>query len=232
MNTITLNGIASNTITGLLIQELPAITRPKMRVQQTTVDGRPGDIITKLGYESYDREVSVGLHGSFDIDEVVAFFSGEGEAIFSNEPDKVYQYCFIDKADFTRLVRFRTAKIKMHCQPYKHSATEGAVAKTLSGASGSFTITNSGNTSAKPTLDIVGSGTVQISVPGQVLQINMANDPEVIIDCEQLEAYYGNALKNRLVTGNLNGFILAPGENTISWENATRITLTNYSRWI
>ena len=39
MNTITLNGTASTTLAGLLIQSLPPITRPKMRIQQTTVDG-------------------------------------------------------------------------------------------------------------------------------------------------------------------------------------------------
>lgn len=228
MNTITLNGVASSSKAGLLIQSLPAITRPKMRVQQTTVDGRPGDIITDLGYDAYDREMSVGLHGAFDIDSIVAYFSGSGKAIFSNESDKVYDYNFIEKVDYERLLRFRTAKIKIHVQPYKHSATE--TAKTFTAAS--FTITNSGNTESAPTIDIIGSGTVTISTTGASFQVDMSNDAEVIVDTETLEAYMGTALKNRLVTGNIGNFRLAPGANTITVDGATSVTFTNYSRWI
>jgi len=229
MNTITLNGVSSSSKTGLLIQSLPAITRPKMRVQQTTVDGRPGDIITELGYEAYDRELSVGLHGSFDIDAIVAYFSGSGKAIFSNESDKVYDYTFIEKVDYERLLRFRTAKIKMHVQPYKHSATE--TAKTFTAAS--FSLTNSGNTESAPTIDIIGSGTVTVAITGGAsFQVDMSNDAEVIVDTETLEAYMGTALKNRLVTGNIGNFRLAPGANTITVSGATSVTFTNYSRWI
>lgn len=231
-NIITLNGVASTTKTGLLIQSLPAITRPKMRTQQTTVDGRPGDIITELGYEAYDREVSVGLHGAFDINDIVAYFSGSGKAIYSNEPDKVYDYTFIDKVDYERLLRFRTAKIKMHVQPYKHSATE--TAKTFTAAS--FTVTNSGNTDSAPTIDIIGSGTVTVSVTvgglTRAFQVDMTNDAEIIVNTETLEAYMGNVLKNRQVTGNIGLFRLAPGDNTITMSGATSVMISNYSRWI
>lgn len=229
MNTVTLNGVNSTMYAGLLIQELPAITRPKMRVQQTTVDGRSGDIITDLGYDSYDRELRVGLHGCFDIDAIISFFSGKGEAIFSNEPEKIYNYQFIEKVDYTRLLKYKTAKIKMHVQPYKHSSVDG----TVVGTSGSVEVYNSGNIDSAPTLDIVGTGTVQVSVPGGAFQVDMSNDLEVIVDTEKLEAYYGNALKNRLVTGNLKQFRLKPGMNTIEWTGSvTEIGISRYSRWI
>ena len=237
MNTITLNGTSSTTVTGLLIQELPPITRPKMRTQQTTIDGRAGDIITDLGYDAYDRETSVGLHGAFDIDSVIAFFSGKGEAVFSNEPDKVYDYEFLEKVDYNRLLRFRTAKVKMHVQPYKHKYNETPEVKNLSGASGTFTITNAGNFYANPVIDIVGSGTVTLEVEDGLLthsfSVDMSNDGEVIVDTEKLETYYGNALKNRLVTGNIGNFKLNPGANTINWSGAiTRLSFTRFSRWI
>lgn len=237
MNTITLNGVSSTTMTGLLIQELPAITRPKMRVLQTTVDGRAGDLITDLGYEAYDREMRIGLHGNFEIDAVIAYFSGSGKAIFSNEPDKLYDYEFIEKVDYERLLRFRTAKVRMHVQPYKHSATEGTITQALTGTSGTFTITNNGNTASKPVLDIIGSGTVSVSVPegnlARAFSVNMADDAEVIVDTENMEAYYGNALKNRLVTGNIGRFSLQPGINTISWDGSiSSIDISGYSRWI
>ena len=71
MNYIILNGVNSNTITGLLIQELPPISKPLMRTQIDQIDGRDGDIVTKLGYGTVDKELSIGLHGNYDIDAVI-----------------------------------------------------------------------------------------------------------------------------------------------------------------
>ena len=77
-NTVIINGVSSATIGGLLIQELPPITKPPMRYEQIEIDGRSGDIITRLGYGAYDKTFRVGLHGSYDINEVIAFFSQNG----------------------------------------------------------------------------------------------------------------------------------------------------------
>lgn len=126
-NTITLNGIASTTIAGLLIQELPAISKPLMRTTIEEIDGRDGDIVTELGYSAYDKEITIGLYGSFDINAVIAYFATEGTVVFSNEPDKFYRYKIIDKIDYERLVRYRTATVKLHCQPFKYPTSETPV---------------------------------------------------------------------------------------------------------
>ena len=126
-NTITLNGISSDTITGLLIQELPAIVKPAIRTTIEEIDGRDGDIVTELGYSAYDKEITIGLYGSFDINAVIAYFATEGTVVFSNEPDKFYRYKIIDQIDYERLVRYRTATVKLHCQPFKYPTSETPV---------------------------------------------------------------------------------------------------------
>ena len=123
-NYIILNDVNSNTINGLLIQELPPISKPKMRTQIEEIDGRAGDIVTQLGYAAYTKTISIGLYGDFDIDEVISYFNSAGTVVFSNEPDKYYNYEIIDQIDFNRLVRFRTAKVKMHVQPFKYPTEE------------------------------------------------------------------------------------------------------------
>lgn len=125
-NTITLNGVESSTIPGLLIQELPAISKPLMRTEVETIDGRDGDITTDLGFSAYDKQISIGLFADYDIDQIIAYFNSKGTVIFSNEPDKFYNYEIVDQIDFERLVRYRTATVTMHCQPFKYSTTEGA----------------------------------------------------------------------------------------------------------
>lgn len=125
-NYITLNGKNSNEINGLLIQELPPISKPQIRTEVEEIDGRDGDIVTKLGFAAYDKEFTVGLYKDFDINAIIAYFNSEGTVVFSNEPDKYYNYQIIDQIDFERLVRYRTATVRMHCQPFKYSNTEGA----------------------------------------------------------------------------------------------------------
>lgn len=124
MNYIILNGQISTNIPGLLISELPPITKPLIRTQVEEIDGRDGDIVTKLGYSAYNKEFTIGLYGDYDIDEVIQYFNSEGTVTFSNEPDKYYNYQILDQIDFERLIRFRTATVVMHVQPFKYSVTD------------------------------------------------------------------------------------------------------------
>lgn len=123
-NTITLNGKESTEVTGLLIQELPPISKPLLRTEIEEIDGRDGDIITALGYSAYNKEATIGLYGDFDIDEIIAYFNSEGTVVFSNEPDKYYNYKIMEQIDFERLVRYRTATVTFHVEPFKYSTTE------------------------------------------------------------------------------------------------------------
>lgn len=123
-NYIELNGKSSLEIQGLIIQELPPISKPKIRTNIEEIDGRDGDIVTKLGYSAYEKDFKIGLYGDFDIDEVIDYFNTSGQVTFSNEHDKYYNYQILDQIDFERLVRFRTATVKMHVQPFKYSNVE------------------------------------------------------------------------------------------------------------
>lgn len=91
-----------------------------MRTEIEEIDGRDGDIVTELGYAAYDKQFTIGLYGSYDIDQVIKYFAGSGTVIFSNEPDKYYRYRIIDQIDYARLLRFKTATVTMHCQPFKY----------------------------------------------------------------------------------------------------------------
>ena len=233
MSYIILNGEPSNQITGLLIQKLPPISLPPVRTQVETIDGRDGDIVTTLGYGAYDKTLSVGLYGDFDINQIIKYFASEGTVVFSSEPDKYYKYKILNQIDFNRLIRFRTANVTLHVQPFKYNAEE----VPASSSSSPLAVTNLGNTTARPRLTITGLGTVSIYLNGnQIFSVNMgASEIEIVIDSEEMNAYddSGN-LMNRSVTGNYESFILQTGENEVSWSGGTvsNVTVENYSRWL
>nr|DAP22354.1 MAG TPA: distal tail protein [Caudoviricetes sp.] len=355
INYIEMNGEKSTSVKGLIIQSLPPITKPKMRTSNATIDGRDGDVVTKLGYSAYDKQLSIGLHGDFDIDDAIAFFDSEGEVVFGNEPDKYYRYQILDQIDFDRLVRFRTAKVKMHVQPFKYDAVDrtfdivnqflhvqdstaskfGITVTSSDGSirvsgmatndvdievpiermslSGSYTLTasasgtaagcalrlidgspsrsfgdtymelrsdgdstmtatadssaeydalwldikagtsvnftlsvtmasdsfnqialtNRGNVASRPTVTVYGSGNVELAINAVTVLSFSIDDGYITIDAEEMNAYHGDALMNRHVTGDYSDLRLNVGENVISWNgDVTAIRVEDFSRWL
>lgn len=233
MNYLVLNGKSSLYIQGLLISELPPVSKPQMRTQVDTVDGRDGDIVTDLGFQAYDREVSIGLTRNFDIDDVTDYFNSEGIAIFSNEPTLYYKYKIVQQIDYERLIRFRKAKVVFHVQPFKYSTIETPLAYEIDEQT-AIKVFNSGNYKSKPKMTIYGTGQIVLALNGtNILTINLGAEGSITIDTATLEAYKGTVLKNRLVKGDYDKFALIKGENTISWTGTvSKIEIDDYSRWI
>ena len=231
---IILNGINSQTIQGLIIQSLPPISKPKQRVQIEEIDGKSGDIITPLGFSAYDKEISIGLSYNYDIDDVIEYFNSSGTVVFSNEEDKYYNYTIIEQIDFEKLLRFKTATVKLHVQPFKYSLTDNEKNFTITSSTQNIQIRNNGNIYSKPVLTIEGTGTIGIYLNGtQMFSIALSNLGSIVIDTNNMEAYLGSTLLNRIVVGDYDNFKLNVGKNTITWSGSvTSIKIQNYNRWI
>ena len=222
----------SRYLKGLLIQELPPITKPLMRTSIEQIDGRDGDVITRLGYSAYDKKMKIGLFGDYDIDDIITFFNSSGTIIFSNEPEKYYVYDILDAIDYERLMRFRTAEITYHVQPFKYSSIEKL--KVFSNPTSVITVRNNGNYVSKPIIHIKGTGIINLSLNGvQLFRIDLSTTNSITIDTGRLEAYNDDVLMNRYVVGDYDKFILKVGANSVSWDGAlTYIAFEKLSRWI
>lgn len=232
MNYCVLNGIKSNTVKGLLIQSLPAITKPLMRTQIEQIDGRDGDVVTELGYSAYDKQMKIGLYGDFEINDVIKFFSSEGTVVFSNEVDKYYNYKIIAQIDFERLIKYRTATVTFHVQPFKYSAVDESITEDTTEIT-SISVFSRGNTTAKPRITLYGSGIVNISLNGKAIFVVDIDDEFITIDATEMNAFQGDVLKNRFVQGDYDDLSFHFGTNVLSWSgNVTQITVENFSRWI
>ena len=231
MNYIIWNDKDSRDIEGLLICELPPITKPQMRAKETVVDGVDGSIIEELGYESYDKSISIGLRSGADIDEIMSYFTGNGNIVFSNESDKYYRATIIKSIDYSRLLRFRVAKVTFRVQPFKYERVETEIIGNSTVQS--LNVENIGNHTSKPLIIISGSGTVEFSLnDNMIFRYNFSNETEtVILDSEKQDAYWGSVLKNRNMTGDFP--IFEKGHNVLSWSGTVEsIRIKRYSRWL
>ena len=233
---VVINGNSSRMIQGLIITDLPPITKPKMRTKAETVDGRDGDIVTTLGFSAYDKELKIGLSYDYDIDEIIAFFTTSGRVVFSNEPDKYYNFALYDKIDFEKLFRFKKAKVNFHCQPFKFSDSEGEETFTFTGNAGEIKTRNNGNYFSRPTMAITGAGDVKIYINSAlVLNVAFGAEKTIVFDAENMNAISldGSTYYNRLVVGNYDNIKLNIGSNLIAFEgNVQQITIKNRSRWL
>lgn len=235
---VVINGVSSKSVNGLLIQSLPPISKPKQRTKIEEIDGRDGDIVTTLGYSAYDKPIKIGLYGEYNVDDVIDFFNTEGTIVFSNEPDKYYNFALYEAIDFEKLIRFKTATVKIHVQPFKYSDSE--TIKNYSYAEGTtsanISVRNDGNIYSKPTLSITGKGAISVYLGNtQILEISL-DDTEtetIIINAEQMNAYNTDGdYMNRQVTGNYDNLRLGVGVNNLLIEGAiTNVSINNYSRW-
>ena len=221
----------SRYINGLVICELPPIVKPQMRIAETMIDGVDGSVIEELGYSPYDKQLLIGLTQKANIDAVIKFFSGKGEVVFSNEPDKFYKASIISQIDYARLVRFKTATVTFRVQPFKYKLDELPV--TISTSENVYNVENWGTENSKPLIRLQGSGTVECRVNGNsVFSYTFpSNDTEVYIDSELQDAYVGSVLKNRNMVGEFP--LLNSGDNEISFTgNLTSVEIYARSRWI
>lgn len=239
MNTrpyIIINGKDSRLIPGLIITELPPITKPKIRTQIETIDGRDGDLVTELGYAAYDKTINIGLTYDYNIDDIISFFNQSGVIVFGNEPDKYYRFAIYSQINFERLVRFKKSKFTLHVQPFKFSVSETLKTFTFDQVNGSFNIRNNGNYFSRPIITLTGSDDIDVYINGvKVLTVELNTDQTIIINSEEMNATdpTGEYLLNRLVIGNYDNIKLTPGKNTISFiGDVSRTTINNYSRWI
>ena len=234
---IIINGKSSLEVNGLMITSLPPISKPQMRGVSEEIDGRDGDIVTPLGFAAYDKQIEIGLYGQFDVDEVIDFFNQSGKITFSNEPDKFYYFAQYNAIDFEKLIRYKTAFVDFHVQPFKFSLNESEKVFDFSSSetSGELSIRNNGKYMSRPSIKLTGSGTVNLSINGaQLFVIDMSENPVITLDGTEMNAYAPDtSLLNRKVTGNYDNLVFKSGKNIVSYTGTlTEIAVNNYSRWL
>lgn len=232
MDNFSFKGISSTSFSGIVVNSLPPISKPSKRINKTQIEGRDGDIIEFLGYDAYDKTITITILEETNIDELINWLNGSGQLILSNEPTKYYEAEITNQIDFSRLEKYEEIDIKFHIQPYKYKVNEEKTTLEINSET-SLTVTNSGYVESKPIITLYGEGTVEIYINNlYAFSINI-DDESVVIDAIKEDAYKNTILKNRQMNGEFDNIRLQPGENTITWiGDLTKIEVEAKSRWL
>lgn len=145
MNWISLNGMKSSNIAGLVVKKLPPISVSGYRWETTEIDGRNDRVLYPLGEKGTVREVTIAIYDPYGYDaagyetprgewrtgviqNVISWLESnrQGWVCFSSEPNYWYEYIIADQIDFEKFARFRQATIRFDCQAGRGALMKGA----------------------------------------------------------------------------------------------------------
>lgn len=211
----------------LTVEVLPSIVRAAKDITKVEIEGRDGFVTQDLGsYKSTIKNVECRVRNLDDLDFICGWLTGSGEAIFSNEPDKIYRVTIANQIDFSKVVKkFKKFIIIFDCQPHKYSLNNSTITLTTPG-----TLYNPGSVGSDPVIKVYGTGDGLLNIGEQQIEL-LAIDEYVTIDCEMMDCYKGIDLKNNNMRGDFPQ--LLPGVNDVYWLGSiSQIQITPNWRWL
>ena len=157
----------------IIVNSLPSISKPTLRVEEIEIDGVDGTRYEELGYGSYDKKIKITITED-NIDSLIGWLKEEGDLILSNEPDKYYKAKIIDQINFSRLMKYEPTEITFRVQPFKYEYQE----EEQITATGSTEGTNIKITDAKATqLQVDGRSTQETRSSKNKLKFSSNRQP-------------------------------------------------------
>lgn len=212
-NSLTFGGVSSSSL-NLNIEYCPNQDRPARKVERYSVPGRNGDIVVMQdAWENVEQSYDIwGGSGAINDATAVGYaiadwlFSKTGYQRLEDTYDtQHYRLAFFEGPyDFQSVLRRRgRATITFSCDP-RRFLLSGETAVTLTGTD---TITNPTSFTARPLLEVHGSGNGTIECGGNTITITGIYDG-MLLDCDAQDAYYPGVNLNSLVSGS---FPVIPG---------------------
>ena len=212
-SSLTFGGVSSETL-GLHIERCPNQNRPERKMDRYVVPGRNGEVIVMQdAWENVEQSYEIwGGNGAnnnaTDVGYVIAdwLFSKTGYQRLTDTYDTAHyrRAYFMGPYAFESVLRRRgRCEITFSCDPRRFLLT-GETSTTLTGTG---TITNPTNFTARPQIVVHGSGNATITAGGNTITIAGIVDG-MVLDCDAQDAYLGTTNYNSLVSGS---FPVIPG---------------------
>ncbi len=175
---------------GIILETSPEIVRAQERVTQITVPGRSGDLILLEGedvYEPYALNLSFTVRGARNAAEAWHWLKGSGTLTLSCTPDLVQDARLINAVNLVRVSRnldMWSGDLSFWCQPLKRLSTEKLETVTTGD-----TLVNQGDVTARPVIELTGTGTLIAGIDGVYMAVNDVTSAQggAVIDCDAEE---------------------------------------------
>ena len=204
---------------GMVVSEAPSFERPARKQTIFNIPGRNGAVLFQEdAWEDVTRVYKVFLAATSVktlaelVDAAEAWLNskkGWQELTDNFEPD-VFRLAYFAGANFSNVrTQYGEAEINFTCRPERFLLT-GKTAVTVTNGS---TMANATKFTAKPLINIQGSGTFTVSAGGKTITATCTD--YINIDCETENAYrLASENKNSDISGAFP--VLPPGTNTIT----------------
>lgn len=214
-----INGVSSLDM-NIVVIELPSIAKPKQRVEEIQVLGMNGVLTVSDGtYEPTNKVCKVYYNGN-DYDSLIDFLHEKGQVIFSNTPDRYYDYMIISEIPINEIIEneWHEFNIIFRCQPFGYSILNDVITVTNKNTK----LFNTGYYS-NPTITIYGSGDINLFISDEQITLK-GIDEYITINTTKLRTYKDTQRQNEKIIGNYP--VLSKGDNNITWDgNITKLEI-------
>ena len=196
---------------GVILKELPPITRPKKRIEILQIPGRNGTLhIDENCYEPITISLECTLKKNIDPRNITNWLTNTGTVTFSDELDKYYNATIINSIPLERVFRiYREFIVQLELQPiaysiqeYTYNCTDTSVNKLKIDSTAEMF----------PYIKVTGTGQVQVNINNKICTL-IIDEQYIELDCELQNAFKGTKNKNNKMNGEFP--TLLPGDNTI-----------------
>ncbi len=198
---------------GVIVNNLPPISKPERSFEEINVPGRNGNLyIDNKCYNSFQYEITCTLMPGCNIRTIVQWLNGLGKLTICTELDKFYNVVIKNQIDFEQVYRVcNEFTIIFDVNPIAYSVRE----KELTLTNNTQFIIKESTYEIKPYLKISGSGNITLTINNKSVVLKSIQE-YIELDCELEEAFKENENCNSKVE--CDEFpILIPGQNSISW---------------
>lgn len=200
------------------------------------VPGRPEPMMhPQTGRSFLPITIKMEIGRDADFRSILAWLTGSGDLITSDEPDKRYTAYACDTVSISRLNGvYRSITVRFQCSPFAYAIANDPVELTSSPAQ----IQTIGTMYSEPLIELTGTGDVTLTVNGVTLEIKDVSGT-VFIDvhtCQVYKVEYGSKVSIlSSTTGLIEKMVLVPSSdavNVISWTgDVSSVKITKNERW-
>lgn len=208
----------------LMMENCPPKVRAAPRYTNVVVPGRSGTLTQTDGtYDVFTRSAEFLVFDPQRWDEIMSMFSGDGELVFDDEPERKYSARIKDGFSFTQeAIQANRFSVPFECQPFARERFPQTIP-----FSGAGVLNNIGTYEAQPLIKVYGTGTITVTVNGKPFTVQGVT-ASAVIDCENMLAYEGQIL---LITSGTFP-VLPIGRSTIGFSGASKLEITPNWRWL